>query len=45
LDHGTLYVDYETQPSTGPPACPRPRYRAGQTGFMRAGRTPATPGN
>jgi hypothetical protein len=38
LDHGTQ------RPSTGPPACPRPRYRAGQVGLMRADRAPATPG-
>jgi hypothetical protein len=35
---------YETRPSTGPPACPRPRYRTGRAGFMRAGWTPVTPG-
>ena len=27
------------------PQCPRPRYRAGQVGLMRADRTPATPGS
>jgi len=36
---------YETRSSTGPPACPRPRYRTGQAGFMRAGRAPAAPGD
>ena len=32
---------YETRPSTGPPASPRPRYRSGHAGLMRAGRAPA----
>ena len=32
---------YETRPSTGPPASPRPRYRAGHVGLMRPGRAPA----
>jgi hypothetical protein len=27
------------------PQCPRPRYRTGQVGLMRANRTPATPGS
>ena len=36
---------YETRPSTSPPARPRPRYRAGQAGFMRTGWTPAAPGD
>src|SRR3954447_8166634 len=32
---------YETRPGTGPPASPRPRYRAGHAGLMRPGRAPA----
>ena len=35
---------YETRLSTSPPASPRPRYRTGEAGLMRAGRAPATPG-
>src|SRR5437879_3260605 len=32
---------YETRPSTGPPASPRPRYRSGRIGLMKANRAPA----
>jgi hypothetical protein len=32
---------YDTRPGTGPPASPRPRYRAGHAGLMRPGRAPA----
>ena len=35
---------YETRPSTGPPASPRPRSRSVTTGLMKAGEAPATPG-
>ena len=35
---------YEARPGTGPPASPRPRYRAGRAGLMRPGGAPATPG-
>jgi len=35
---------YETRSGTGPPASPRPRYRAGEASLMGAGRAPATPG-
>ena len=35
---------HETRPSTGPPASPRPRYRAGRIGLMKANRAPASPG-
>src|SRR3954468_18619581 len=32
---------YDTRPGTGPPASPRPRYRAGHAELMRPGRAPA----